>query len=80
MFNNGFGNRNVAGMPNRPNSVSGINKAPTSISGLNKMPTRKDPFANVKIDRQLSKQIMNSSGENVIRNKINSGNGGYNGN
>lgn len=80
MFNNGFGNRNIAGMPNKPSNVSGINKAPTSISGLNKMPAKQDPFKNVKIDRQLSKQIMNSSGENVIRNKINSGNGGYNGN
>lgn len=80
MFNNGFGNKNIAGMPNRPSNISGINKAPTNIGGINKMPTPNNPFNNVKIDRQRSNQIMNSSGENVIRNKINGGNGGYNGN
>ena len=36
-------------------------------------------FSNVKIDHQRSRQIMNSSGENVIRNSFNK-TGGYNGN
>ena len=34
MFNNGmngFGNRNIAGIPNRPNNIGGINKTPTNI-------------------------------------------------
>jgi len=80
MFNNNnFGNRNIAGMPNRPNNVAGINKTPTNIGGINKLPTARDPFANIKIDRQRSNQIMNSSGENVIRNN-NINRGGTNGN
>lgn len=78
MFNNGLGNRNIAGMPNRPNNVAGINKNPNNISGINKMPTVRDPFANVKIDKQRSRQIMDNSGQNVIRNNMN--NGGFNGN
>ena len=78
-MNNGFGNRNIAGMPNSPNGIAGINKTPTNISGINKMPTPNNPFANVKIDKQRSRQIMNSSGENVISNDFNK-NGGYNGN
>lgn len=83
MFNNGMnnnmGNRNIAGIGNKPGSVAGISKSPANISGINKMPTANDPFANVKIDRQRSKQIMNSSGENLIRNSFNK-NGGFNGN
>ena len=78
-INNNFANRNVAGVPNKPNNMAGINKTPTNISGINKMPTANNPFNNVKIDRQLSKQIMNSSGENVIRNTFNNG-GGKSGN
>lgn len=78
-MNNGFSNKNIAGIRNTPASISGINKTPTNISGVNKMPTAQNPFSNVKIDRQRSKQIMNSSGENVIRNDFNK-TGGYNGN
>jgi len=80
MLKSRFGISNIAGIPSRPSSVSGINKTPSNISGLRKMPTANNPFKNVRIDRQRSAQIMNSSGENVIRNKVNSGNGGYNGN
>ena len=78
-MNNGFRGGNIAGMPNRPNNVAGINKSPANIGGINKMPTARDPFANVKIDRQRSTQIMNSSGENVIRNN-NINRGGTSGN
>lgn len=76
MFNNGmngFGNRNITGIPNRPNNIGGINKTPTNIGGINKMPTANNPFSKIKMDRQLSKQIMNSSGENLIRNEFNKG-------
>jgi len=76
-MNNGFGNRNIAGVNRTPNSIGGINKSPANIGGINKMPTRNDPFAKVQIDRQMSKQIMDSSGQNVIRN--NNMGGGYNG-
>lgn len=76
---NGFGNRNIAGIPKGPTNIGGINKTPTNIGGINKMPTPNNPFNNVQMDRQLSKQIMNSSGENLIRNSFNKG-GGFNGN
>ena len=78
-MNNGFGNRNIAGINRTPSNIAGINKSPTNIGGINKMPTKSNPFANIKIDRQMSKQIMNSSGENVIRNNNMNG-GGFNGN
>lgn len=78
-INNGFGNRNIAGIRNTSNNISGINKTPTNISGISKMPAANDPFKNVKFDRQRSRQIMNSSGQNVIRNKMNN-NGGFSGN
>lgn len=78
-MNNGFGNRNIAGINRAPSNIAGINKTPTNIGGINKMPTKSNPFANVKIDRQMSRQIMNSSGENVIRNNNMTG-GGFNGN
>ena len=85
MFNNGFNNNfnsvsknlqtgNIAGINKNPSSVVGVTKAP-----INKMPVKNNPFSNVKIDRQMSKSIMNSSGENVIRNDFNK-NGGNNGN
>ena len=82
MFNNGmngFGNRNIAGVPKGPGNLGGIPQKPANISGINKMPTKSNPFANVKIDRQMSKQIMNSSGENLIRNELNKG-GNFHGN
>lgn len=81
MFNNsfnGFKNRNIAGVPKGPTNIAGINKNPTNIGGINKMPTKNNPFTNVKIDRQLSRQVMDSSGQNMIRNEINKG-GGFNG-
>lgn len=78
-MNNGFGNRNIAGINKTPTNIGGINKGPSNISGINKMPTRNNPFSNVKIERQMSRQIMNSNGENVIRNDFNKG-GGFNGN
>ena len=80
MNNNGLGNRNIAGIRNTPSNIGGINKTPTNISGINKMPTANNPFSNVKIDRQRSTQIMNSSGENVIRNNNMNNGGGFNGN
>lgn len=82
MFNNGFGgfgNKNIIGIPKGPTNIGGIKKSPTNIGGINKMPTKNNPFSRVKIDRQLSKQIMNSNGENLIRNEFNKG-GGFNGN
>ena len=78
-MNNGFGNRNIAGINKTPTNIGGINKSPANISGINKMPTKSNPFANVKIDRQMSRQIMDSSGQNVIRNNNFNG-GGTNGN
>lgn len=77
-MNNGFGNRNIAGINRTPGNIGGINKAPSNIGGINKMPNKSNPFSNVKIDRQRSKQIMDSSGQNVIRN--NNIGGGFNGN
>lgn len=78
-MNNGFGNRNIAGINRTPGSIGGINKTPTNISGINKMPTQSNPFSKVQIDRQRSRQIMDSSGQNVIRNNNLNG-GGFNGN
>ena len=81
MFNNGFGNNNfnsasknfqtgnIAGITKTPTNIGGINKNPSNINGINNIPTRSNPFSNVKIDRQMSKSIMNSSGENIISNK-----------
>ena len=78
-MNNGFGNRNIAGINKMPGNISGINKTPTNIGGINKMPTQSNPFSKVQVDRQMSKQIMDSTGRNVIRsNNINGG--GFNGN
>lgn len=79
-MNNGFGNRNIAGINKTPTNIGGINKTPTNIGGINKMPTKNNPFTNVKIDRQMSKQIMDSSGQNVIRNNNMNNGGGFNGN
>ncbi len=82
MFNsniNSFKNRNIAGINKGPNNIAGINKNPMNISGINKMPKQNNPFDNVQMDNQLSKQIMNSSGENMIRNEFNGG-GFHNGN
>lgn len=78
-MNNGFGNRNIAGINRTPTNIGGINKTPTNIGGISKMPTASNPFANVKMDRQRSTQIMNSSGQNVIRNNSING-GGFGGN
>lgn len=78
-MNNGFGNRNIAGINRTPNNVVGINKGPSNVAGINKMPTMNNPFNNVKIDRQMSKQIMGTDGTNLIRNDFNKG-GGFNGN
>ena len=84
MFNNNFNNfnnfksHNIAGINKTPSNIAGVNKNPMNIGGINKMPKQNNPFSNVKMDNQLSKQIMNSSGENVIRNEFNQG-GGFNG-
>lgn len=78
MFNNGFGNKNIAGIPKTPNSIGGIRNNPTNIQGINKMPTMSNPFKNVKIENQRSKQIMNSSGQNIIRNDHMNNGGGFN--
>jgi len=78
-MNNGFCNRNIAGINKMPSNIGGMNKTPTNINGINKMPTQSNPFSKVQIDRQMSKQIMDSSGQNIIRNNNMSG-GGFNGN
>lgn len=78
-MNNGFGNRNIAGINKMPSNIGGMSKTPTNISGINKMPTPNNPFSKIQIDRQRSRQIMDSSGQNVIRNNNMNG-GGFNGN
>lgn len=81
MLNNMNSNpfKNIAGIAKGPSNIGGVNQKPMNISGVQKMPTQNNPFSGVKTDRQLSKPIMNSSGENVIRNSFNKG-GGYHGN
>ena len=82
MFNNAFNgygsntfnpvnqnlkNGNIAGLNKGPSSVAGIS---SSVAGEKNMPAKKDPFANVHIEKNPARQVMNSKGQNLIHNEF----------